>query len=217
MEQKVRNLFIDTPFSTEGLNVQGFSIIEVSKGKVKKGKLLATSDFTVDAEHILKVLENSGKVYGYTRKGALKALYVVTADGHLYSCDEVYFSSEIEGEPVTDLMNQQVVFLMAQRASYHQDGSAVFQGTKVPKLTSKQGPYSWYWAITFAILYGTTFTITLKSPAGIFVGFMMGLAMGFCFRSSKYEYVKDPEGVENEAETDKTEESAEEISGEENS
>ena len=217
MEQKVRNLFIDTPFSTEGLNVQGFSIIEVSKGKVKKGKLLATSDFTVDAEHILKVLENSGKVYGYTRKGALKALYVVTADGHLYSCDEVYFSSEIEGEPVTDLMNQQVVFLMAQRASYHQDGSAVFQGAKVPKLTSKQGPYSWYWAITFAILYGTTFTITLKSPAGIFVGFMMGLAMGFCFRSSKYEYVKDPEDVENEAETDKTEESAEEISGEENS
>lgn len=217
MEQKVRNLFIDTPFSTEGLNVQGFSIIEVSKGKVKKGKLLATADFTVDAEHLLKVLENSGKVYGYTRKGALKALYVVTADGHLYSCDEVYYSSEIEGEPVTDLMNQQVVFLMAQRASYHQDGSAVFQGTKVPKLTSKQGPYSWYWAITFAILYGTTFTITLKSPAGIFVGFMMGLAMGFCFRSSKYEYVKDPEGVENEAETDKTEESAKEISGEENS
>ncbi len=217
MEQKVRNLFIDTPFSTEGLNVQGFSIIEVSKGKVKKGKLLSTADFSVDAEHILKVLENSGKVYGYTRKGALKALYVVTADGHLYSCDEVYYSSEIEGEPVTDLMNQQVVFLMAQRASYHQDGSAVFQGTKVPKLTSKQGPYSWYWAISFAILYGTTFTITLKSPAGIFVGFMMGLAMGFCFRSSKYEYVKDPEGVENEAETDKTEESAEEISGEENS
>ena len=217
MEQKVRNLFIDTPFSTEGLNVQGFSIIEVSKGKVKKGKLLSTADFSVDAEHILKALENSGKVYGYTRKGALKALYVVTADGHLYSCDEVYFSSEIEGEPVTDLMNQQVVFLMAQRASYHQDGSAVFQGTKVPKLTSKQGPYSWYWAITFAILYGTTFTITLKSPAGIFVGFMMGLAMGFCFRSSKYEYVKDPEDVENEAETDKTEESAEEISGEENS
>ena len=217
MEQKVRNLFIDTPFSTEGLNVQGFSIIEVSKGKVKKGKLLSTADFSVDAEHILKALENSGKVYGYTRKGALKALYVVTADGHRYSCDEVYFSSEIEGEPVTDLMNQQVVFLMAQRASYHQDGSAVFQGTKVPKLTSKQGPYSWYWAITFAILYGTTFTITLKSPAGIFVGFMMGLAMGFCFRSSKYEYVKDPEGVENEAETDKTEESAEEISGEENS
>ena len=217
MEQKVRNLFIDTPFSTEGLNVQGFSIIEVSKGKVKKGKLLSTADFSVDAEHLLKVLENSGKVYGYTRKGALKALYVVTADGHLYSSDEVYYSSEIEGEPVTDLMNQQVVFLMAQRASYHQDGSAVFQGTKVPKLTSKQGPYSWYWAITFAILYGTTFTITLKSPAGIFVGFMMGLAMGFCFRSSKYEYVKDPEDVENEAETDKTEESAEEISGEENS
>ena len=217
MEQKVRNLFIDTPFSTEGLNVQGFSIIEVSKGKVKKGKFLATADFTVDAEKLLKVLENSGKVYGYTRKGALKALYVVTADGHLYSSDEVYYSSEIEGEPVTDLMNQQVVFLMAQRASYHQDGSAVFQGAKVPKLTSKQGPYSWYWAITFAILYGTTFTITLKSPAGIFVGFMMGLAMGFCFRSSKYEYVKDPEDVENEAETDKTEESAEEISGEENS
>ena len=68
MEQKVRNLFIDTPFSTEGLNVQGFSIIEVSKGKVKKGKFLATADFTVDAEHLLKVLENSGKVYGYTRK-----------------------------------------------------------------------------------------------------------------------------------------------------
>ncbi|HBZ78009.1 MAG TPA: hypothetical protein DEO39_04815 [Clostridiales bacterium] len=201
MEQKVRNLFIDTPFSTEGLNVQGFSIIEVSKGKLKKGKLLSTADFTVDAEKLLKVLENSGKVYGYTRKGALKALYVVTADGHRYSCDEVYFSSEIEGEPVTDLMNQQVVFLMAQRASYHKDGSAIFQGTKVPKLTTKQGTYNWYWAVTFALLYGVVFCTTLKSPAGIFAGAMMGLAMGFCFRSNKYEYVKDPEDGEKESET----------------
>lgn len=201
MEQKVRNLFIDTPFSTEGLNVQGFSIIEVGKGKLKKRKLLSTADFTVDAEKLLKVLENSGKVYGYTRKGALKALYVVTADGHRYSCDEVYFSSEIEGEPVTDLMNQQVVFLMAQRASYHQDGSAVFQGAKVPKLTTKQGPYNWYWAVTFGLLYGVVFCTSLKSPAGIFVGFMFGLAMGFCFRSNKYEYVKDPEDGEKESET----------------
>lgn len=196
--EKLRNLFIDNPFSAEGLNVQGFSIIDLSKGKVKKGKIFSGADFKVDADHLLKVLENRGKVYGYTRKGALEALYVVTADGHLYSCDEVYYSSEIAEEPVTELMDQQVVFLMAQRASWHKDGSAVFQGTKVPKLTAKMGPYSWYWAVTFAIIYSVSFATTLRSPAGIMVGIMLGISMGFCFRSTKYEYVKEEasEGAE---------------------
>ncbi|MBP5185494.1 MAG: hypothetical protein J6040_00385, partial [Clostridiales bacterium] len=77
MEQQLRNLFIDNkPFSVEGLNVQGYSIIDISKRQVKKGKLLSTADFQVDADHLLEVLQNSGKVYGYTRKGVLKALYV---------------------------------------------------------------------------------------------------------------------------------------------
>lgn len=192
MEQQLRNLFIDNkPFSVEGLNVQGYSIIDISKRQVKKGKLLSTVDFQADADHLLEVLQNSGKVYGYTRKGILKALYVVTADGHQYSCDEIYCSSDLSGEPVTDLMDQQVVFLMAQRASYYKDGKAFFRGNKVPKLTSKTGPYNWYWAIVFAILYGVVFSTTLKSPIGIFAGIMMGLAMGSCFRSTSYEYEKE--------------------------
>ena len=57
MEQQLRNLFIDNkPFSVEGLNVQGYSIIDISKRQVKKGKLLPTADFQVDADHLLEVL-----------------------------------------------------------------------------------------------------------------------------------------------------------------
>lgn len=188
MEQQLRNLFINKPFSAEGLNVQGYSIIDISKGKVRKGKIFSNTDFVIDSDHLLKVLENKGKVYGYTKKGHLKALYVVERDGHALTCDEVYFSSELNGEPVTDLMNQQVVFLMAQNASYYKDGKAVFQGTDVPKLTVKTGPYSWLTAISFALLYSVVFCTTLHTYLGIFSGIMMGLAMGSCFRSHKYEY-----------------------------
>jgi hypothetical protein len=190
MEQQLRNLFIDKPFSAEGLNIQGFSIIDIGKGKVKKGKIFSNTDFVVDSDRLLKVLENKGKVYGYTKKGQLKALYVVTRDGHSLTCDEVYFSSDLNGEPVKNLMDQQVVFLMAQNASYYKDGKAVFQGNVVPKLTTKTGPYNWYMAISFALLYSFVFCTTLHSYLGIFSGIMMGLAMGSCFRSHKYEYEK---------------------------
>ena len=88
-------------------------------------------------------------------------------------------------------MDQQVVFLMAQRASYYKDGKASFRGTKAPKLISKTGPYNWYWAIVFAILYSVVFLTTLKNPMGVFAGIMMGLAMGSCFRSASYEYEKE--------------------------
>ena len=195
MEQQLRNLFTEKPFSAEGLNVQGYSIIEIGKGKVKKGKIFEGSEIQVDAGHLLEVLEKDGKVYGYTKKGVLKALYVLKAEKHDYSCEEVYFASDVEGEPVTGLMDQQVVFLMAQRASYYKDGSAVFHGQKVPKLVQKAGAYSWYWAAVFGILYSVAFTSVLKNPGGIAVGMMLGVAMGNCFRSTKYEYEQEKQSA----------------------
>ena len=191
------NQFINsTPFTAEGLNVQGYSIIDISKRRVKNGKLFANMDFVVDVNHLAEVLENKGKLYGYTRKGVLKALYVVNRSGHTLSCDEVYFSPDLNGLPVTNLMDQQVIFLMAQNASYHADGSAVFQGTVIPKLTIETGAYNWYMALCFALLYSVVFMETLSSPAGIFAGIAMGAAMGFCFRSSKYKYVLDKAATE---------------------
>ncbi len=55
----------------------------------------------------------------------------------------------------------------------------------------KAGAYSWYWAVVFGILYSVAFTSVLKNPAGIAVGMMLGVAMGNCFRSTKYEYEQE--------------------------
>ena len=188
MTQTLRNLFIEKPFRAESLNIQGYSIVEISKRKIQKGKIFSNMDFVVDANHLLEVLENKGKIYGYTKKGTLRALYVVTREEHRFSCDEVFYSPEINGEPVTNLMDQQVVFLMAQSASYHEDGCAVFQGTVAPKLIQKTGPYNWFWAVFFAALYSFVFTNSFSDATGILMGIMMGISMGFCFRTQTYAY-----------------------------
>ena len=87
MEQKVRNLFIDTPFSTEGLNVQGFSIIEVSKGKVKKGKLLSTADFSVDA--LMRMINEFDAFYQKT----YVARFAPPRDARSVSCQDSLLQS----------------------------------------------------------------------------------------------------------------------------
>ncbi|MBO4687440.1 MAG: hypothetical protein J5636_02920 [Clostridiales bacterium] len=188
MTQTLRNIFIKKPFSAESLNIQGYSIVEISKRKLRKSKIFRNMDFVIDTNHLMDVLENKGKIYGYTKKGQLKALYVVTREGNCFTCDEVLFALDINGEPVTGLMDQQVVFLMAQNASYHKDGRAVFQGTVAPKLVQKTGPFNFFWAVFFAVIYSFVFSNSFSDFSGILIGVMMGICMGFCFRKQTYEY-----------------------------
>ena len=180
-------------FDSNGLNIQNYSLIEVSKSRAMSEKFKSGAGFDFDPEHLAEVISNKGKVYAYMKKGSVDALYVVRKNDDDLICDECYYSPEISGEPVTDLMDQQVAFLIAERVRYTNGAKAFFRDLELPKLIRKSGAYNWGMAISFALLYSVMFTTSLHRPLGVFPGLCMGLAMGFCFQKATYHYETDAE------------------------
>ena len=189
MTQNIRNLFISSKaFTAEGLNVQGYSIHELTRVTAKKEAFAEKCDFPIDAALLVSVIENKGKVYFYKKNKRVKALYISRKTENCISCEEAFYSPEIENEPITDLMDQQVAFLLAQRASWSADRIAVFMGTTMPKLVSRQGKYNWTLAICYAVLMGLAFSNSPNTVAGVLMGVVFGFLMGFIFREHWYEY-----------------------------
>ena len=136
--ENVRDLFISSKkFKAEALNVQGYSISEVSKGKAKKQSFREKLDVDCDMDMIRNVLENKGRVYAYTRSSRVKALFVSRADGHTYSCNEIFLADDLKDDPIVNLMEAQVAFLIAQRASMYSDGKALFMDTVISEIFRK--------------------------------------------------------------------------------
>lgn len=176
-------------FSSSSLNVQGYSIIEVSKSKASDEKFKNRCKFFFTPDHLVNAVENKGKVYAYMRKGEVKALYVINNSSGKLICEEYYYSDDIAGEPIADLMDCQVAFLMADRIRYmKEEAAAVFKGTVLPKLIRKSGGYNWGFAIIFSMLYSTMFSQGFKNTALAFSGIGFGIAMGACFAIPKYNF-----------------------------
>ena len=190
MEQVNDRLIIDNTFDALATNVEGYPIGEMTVRQAKSEKFQSKLDLTADMARVLEVLKNRGKVYYFTHKGRVKALYLVRRTGTSCICDEAYFSEDVVSEPAKNLMDQEVVFLMAQWASWHERGSATYFENAIPKLKQKAGSFNWILAIGLSALFSTSFCLSLHSPAGIMVGSCIGFAVAMACRMPKYEYEK---------------------------
>ena len=188
MSQALEDLITDaSPFDHSYLNVQGYEIVDVSKSKAQSGKFKASAKFDFPTEHLVSAIEGKGKVFAYTKNRELKAIYIFRAEEDKYVCDECYLAPDIKDEPVTGLMECQVAFLMAERATYLKK-KVIFLGRELPKLERIEGKFNWAMACCFAALYSVVFSQSFKNVSGIAVGIPLGFCMGLCFRSAKYRF-----------------------------
>ena len=199
MTETMRNLFISSKeFKAEALNVQGYEIHQVSLRKAKKEKFSERLDVKVDMQKVLSALENKGYVYTYTKKGRIKAVYVSRKEGETFSCNDIYIEEAIENEPVVNLMDQQVAFLLAQRASAYKNGVAVFREQTMPKMAVRSGKYNWSMCVLMSILFLGVYTRGFQDWRGAGLAVLMGFLIGFCFTEHFYVYEASVEtNVEN--------------------
>lgn len=189
MTETMRNLFISSKeFKAEALNVQGYEINQVSLRKAKKEKFSEKLDVKVDMQQVLSALENKGYVYTYTKKGRIKALYISRKDGDTFSCNEIYVEESLENEPIVNLMDQQVAFLLAQRVSATKNDVAVFRGQTLPKLTVRAGKYNWWMGFSMFLVFLGPYTRGFQDWRGAVLAVLMGFLMGFCFTEHFYVY-----------------------------
>ena len=184
-------------FRAEELNVQGYSISEMRKKAVTGESLKDKADFDIDQQYLADIIDNKGKVYAYyDKQKKVVAIYPCPRKGDEISCDRRSVSSTLE-EDIIAKFDDQIRFLVAQRASYDTKYKASFLGEDLPKLNQKSEGYNWGMAIVFAMLYSTVFCSAMKGPAGIGVGICLGFCMGLCFTSHKYYYGDTPEVPES--------------------
>ena len=161
-------------FSSSSLEVQGYSLIEVGKGKAKSENFREMSEVSFDPEKLLDALEDRGNVYAYKKKGIVKALYIVRWSGNRYSCNECFYAPDIEDEPVKDLMDAQMAFLISHNSlNLSKDERPVFKNAM---------------GAAFAALYGVIFSQSLGNMTGYLIGIPMGISMGLCLQNKTYHY-----------------------------
>ena len=185
------NHIINGTFKSGELNIEGYSVSEVGKKKAASEKFRERADFDFDPQVLTDALKTGGKVFSYSNKGRVKAIYITTReDKNIFSLTKVYRSADITKE-ISDKMDRETAFLLSSRASYYTDGKAYFLGEQLPRLKQKSGKFSWSMAIVFMLIYAPMFSIPSGNAIGIFPGVLMGLAMGFCFKDTKYYYQKE--------------------------
>ncbi|MBO4241972.1 MAG: hypothetical protein J5883_01685 [Clostridiales bacterium] len=176
-------------FTSSSLNVQGYSLVQIGKGTVKSEKFKERSEVNFDPERLLDALQNKGKVYAYKKKGIVKSLYVVRRTENRYSCNEIFYAPDIMDEPVKDLMDAQVAFLISHNSlSLSKDARAIFKNSVLPELKTKKKGFNWMMFFMFSALYGVMFSQAVGSPAGYIIGIMMGISMGLCLQDTTYHY-----------------------------
>ena len=189
MTGTMRNLFISSKeFKAEALNVQGYDINQISLRKAKKDKFSEKLDVKVDMQQVLSALENKGYVYAFAKKGRIKALYISRKDGDTISCNEIFVEESLENEPIVNLMDQQVAFLLAQRVSAMKNGVAVFRGQTMPKLTVRAGKYNWWMCCAMSLMFLGAYTRGFQDWRGAGLAVLMGFLMGLCFTEHFYVY-----------------------------
>ena len=178
-------------FKEDSLNIEGYSIIEVGRGKVKSDKFRSQTDFEFDPDRLIDVLNNKGHIYAYVDKAKkVRSIYVTTKSGETFSCEERMISPSIVNDPVVERMDEQVRFLVAERATYYTKGKAFFLGEEIPKLKKKSEGFDFVMFLIFTVLYSMMFWQVFHGPVGICIGFCMGISMGLCLAKHSYYYEK---------------------------
>lgn len=183
-------------FSAEELNVEGYPIIEVGRGKAVSEKFRSKADFDFDPARLTDAISRKGHVYVYLDKEKkVKAIYTTAKSGEDFSCEERLVSPSIAEDPVLEKMDEQVRFLVAERASYYTKGRGFFLGEAIPVLKKKSEGINWGMAVVFGILYSTCFWQPMNGAVSIPFGISMGICMGMCFAKHTYHYEALPENM----------------------
>ena len=176
-------------FTAEELNIPGYSIIEVGKGKAVSENFRQQADFEFDPDHLADVIEKHGKVYAYAAQKRIKALYVEEKQDNELVCNERYLAADIEGTETAEKMDKQVAYLVANRANNMKGSVAVFMEKTMPKLKVTSGRFNILMALAFSAMYVPTFSYVFHNTSmGICMGICMGIPMGFAFAGHKYYY-----------------------------
>ncbi len=187
----VRSLF-ETEFTSSSLDLQGYSFNEAGKKKVAKTKFRNKIDFDVDYDLITDIMANKGKFYFFKHNKKIIAVYPIRRDGGTYTMAERFFSQDV-AENIRTELDRKMTFFTAYLATTVKDGKAIVDGTELPALGVKSGPFNWPMALLFGIIYGNIFRISMSSWAGFGVGFIMGIGIGSCFTKRTYYFKTDKE------------------------
>ena len=180
---------LNRKFRAEDLNVVGYDIIEVGKGKAQSEKFKSQTDFEFDPARLVEALNKKGHVYAFVNKEKkVKAIYITTKSGEDFACEERLISPSIENDPSVNKMDEQVKFLVAERSTYYTKGKSYFLGEALPVLKKKSEGINWAMTVVFSILYSMGFWEPLHGPASISIGIAFGLCMGLCFAKHTYHY-----------------------------
>jgi len=176
-------------FTAEELNITDYPIIEVGRKKAASEKFRSKADFDIDPARLTDAISRKGHVYAYLDKRKnVKAVYITAKSGEDFSCEERLLSPSIEDADLVEKMDEQVRFLLAERATYYSKGKSYFLGNALPVLKKKSEGINWGMAVVFAILYTTCFWNPFKGAAAVSFGICMGICMGLCFAKHTYYY-----------------------------
>ena len=185
----VKNMELNKHFRAEDLNIADYPIIEVGRKKAVSEKFRSKADFDIDPARLTDAISRKGLVYAYLDKDKnVKAVYITTKSGEDFICEERLLSPSIEDPGLVEKMDEEVRFLLAERASYYSKGRCYFLGDDVPALKKKSEGINWGMAVVFAILYTTCFWNPFKGAAAVSFGICMGICMGLCFAKHTYYY-----------------------------
>lgn len=194
MNGQVRGLFEDKEFQKKIFYIQGYDICEAGKGKAASAKFRESVDLPVDWDLASSAIEQKGKVYYYRHKKEIKAVYIVRKTDSGFSCNDIYYASDLS-DNLRDTMDKQVVFLIAERSNYLKEDKAFFKGQAIPKLIVKSKGFNWSMGACFALLYGVLFSNIFHNGSGWIIGAMFGLSTGLAMQEHIYSYEK-AEGAE---------------------
>ncbi|MBR5181823.1 MAG: hypothetical protein IKW88_06185 [Clostridiales bacterium] len=180
---------LNKEFKAESLNVEGYSIIEVGKGKALSENFRSMADFEFDPSRLVEALSSKGHVYAYIGKDKkVRAIYITTRNGETFSCEERLLSPSVADDPVVGKMDEQVMFLLAERATYYTKGKVYFLGEELPGLKKKSEGFNFVMFVLFSMLYSAMFWQVFHGPVGICIGISMGISMGLCMAKHRYFY-----------------------------
>lgn len=186
-------------FTSQSLDLQGYSFNEAGKKKVAKTKFRNKIGFDVDYDLVTDIMANKGKFYYYKHNKKIVAVYPIRREDSTLIMGERFFADEVT-EEVRNELDRKMTFFTAYLAGMTKDGKAVVDGEELPELGVKTGSYNWGMGLMFGFIYGMLFRSTMSSWAGFGVGFVLGIGIGACFTKHTYYFKTDDKPADGNAE-----------------
>ncbi|MBO4636063.1 MAG: hypothetical protein J5685_02845 [Clostridiales bacterium] len=172
---ETEQMYMDGYFTESDVGSDLFGIMEIGKSKASDEKFLATVDAAVDRDTIADALASHAKVYAYKTSKRIKAVYIMRKDQAGVYCNEIYRSPDLD-ETLREKLDNYFRFRTAKTAMNEKRGTAQFDGSPIPALTTKS-KFDIGMFFVWSLLYGTPFWVSLNNPAYLCCGLPIAVAM----------------------------------------